>query len=148
MLESPAGSDNATDENMFQPNVTSKQKNSGKICCNQSQIIQRNKKLLSENAKLKTRLERYKKHYYRFIKSSYVKKGLEDTPRTKVRTLMKNKDKEIVKRRQLFGAVLEQQLKSNYKIISSTHRKNLVTVSGDKFVLKKYSFKGFPKSIH
>lgn len=134
--DSPAYSDEESHINI-QPNIASKQKNSGRkqIRRDRSKVIKRNKMLLLKISRLKTKLERYKKRYYRLADQS--KKN--DTPRTKVETLMKSKDKDRVRRRLLFGLALEHQLKDNYKAIDSKNKKKgfLKSVLGDKVVLKK-----------
>lgn len=114
--DSPVDSDESN-SNDIQQNVASKQKISGRkqIRRDRSKVIQRNKRLLTENSRLQTKLEGYKIRYYRLANPS--KKS--ETPRTKVRTLMQSKDKETVRRRLLFGVALEHQLKSNYKAIDS-----------------------------
>jgi hypothetical protein len=61
------------------------------------------------------------------------------TPRSKVKTIMKSKDKQLVRKRLLFGAALECQLKTNYENIDSSRMKKqfVNTMLGDGKIVKK-----------
>jgi hypothetical protein len=61
------------------------------------------------------------------------------TPSTKVKAVIASKNRQLVKRRLLFGAALESQLRSNFHSITSFKEKKsfAATVIGDGNVLKK-----------
>lgn len=114
--------------------------NSGRkrIRRDRSKIIQRNKRLKAENEILKKSRDKYKKRYYREINKHNNNKEM--TPKTKVKELMKNKNRSIVARRLLFGEVLEAQMKFNLRSIKSSNKKHstLRGVLGNAEMLKKY----------
>lgn len=92
-IDSPPISDN--EEPLIQ--IITHQRNSGrkKIHRDRSKVIEQNRKLLAENSKLEKPRNLYKIRYYRLNKCK-SNANQELTPRTKIRRIIKSKDKELI----------------------------------------------------
>lgn len=141
-IDSPPISDN--EEPLIQ--IIPHQRNSGrkKIHRDRSKVIERNRKLLAENSKLEKSRNLYKTRYYRLINKCKSNANQELTPRTKIRRIIKSKDKELIARRLLFGEVFEAQLESNVNSIECKKTRSIVIskMLGKKEILKKYKVVG------
>lgn len=134
MPDTPSSSDQEPDIVPVPVQVSSGRK---RIHRDRSRVIQRNKKLIKENVRLKTLLAKYKQRYYRQNEKKAQNKDM--TPRTKVKAIIGSKDRQLVKRKLLFGAALEGQLRSNFQNIKSFKGKKSFasTVIGNGNVLKR-----------
>uniref|UniRef100_A0A8D8QR80 Uncharacterized protein n=1 Tax=Cacopsylla melanoneura TaxID=428564 RepID=A0A8D8QR80_9HEMI len=106
-------------ENNADQRPQSVQVNSGKkrIHRDRSKIIKRNKKLQEENEKLRRQRDMYRKRHERSkLQKAPRHDKTDDTPKTKIRKLMKKKNhKQLIQRQLIFGEAMKQQLKLNFK---------------------------------
>lgn len=111
-----------------------------KVHRDRSKVIQRNKRLESENSKLRREKEKYRKRYERLLGNRNTSARKMFTPKSRVARIMNKKDNKLIRRKLLFGEVVQEQLKKNYCQIKSTKEKYkyVSAILGDKKIFKKY----------
>uniref|UniRef100_A0A8D8Z5S4 Uncharacterized protein n=1 Tax=Cacopsylla melanoneura TaxID=428564 RepID=A0A8D8Z5S4_9HEMI len=131
-------------ENNADQRPQSVQVNSGKkrIHRDRSKIIKRNKKLQEENEKLRRQRDMYRKRHERSkLQKAPRHDKTDDTPKTKIRKLMKKKNhKQLIQRQLIFGEAMKQQLKLNFKQMRKEKKFSYASsILGNKHVFKKYN---------
>lgn len=95
------------------------------------------KTVRKENKNLRKQLDKYKKRYYR--QKNKTQKNVELTPNTKVETMLQGITvPPQVKKRLLFGEVLNQELTSNFQILKDHRSKQIFTKVISGRLLRKY----------
>lgn len=113
-----------------------------KIKRNKTKIYRDMEKLTLKFNKSRQKAERYKKLYLRLLKSCKEQENIEATPRTKVKRLLKGQAvSEVVRKRLVFGELIEQQLSKSYRSTANIRDKHLIRNIFNPDKLHKYKVK-------
>lgn len=132
-----------SNENLGVVQTSEQRKTAGRkrVQRDRSKIVQRNRRLESVNAKLIKEKEKYRKRYERLLAQQNASTARKvNTPKTRVVKIMNKKDDKLIRRKLLFGEVVQEQLLTNYGKLKSPKEKYkyVSTILGDKKIFKKY----------